>query len=255
MKSTRKRVIWGIIVVALLVNSFFIIRVILTQEGNDGIPSGLPSSEKALVKGSTDTSINQAYYIKTVGLDNPKGLLFTVNEILKEKQVKDTMGVYREIIDKVFTPAIAEFDSTKPYSPAAINQLIVQGYHFAYAASYYPNEALYLNTLADMHFNNAAKQLEYYQKNNTSLSNQFSFQYMTQRCMEANVGTNVKESSADKFVKTLLEEDYFHLVNTTWNKSSLKLKLLIGLVGFLTILGLINAITFISAKLSIQSKS
>jgi hypothetical protein len=73
--------------------------------------------------------------------------------------------------------------------------------------------------------------------------------------MEANVGTNVKESSADKFVKTLLEEDYFHLVNTTWNKSSLKLKLLIGLVGFLTILGLINAITFISAKLSIQSKS
>ena len=67
------------------------------------------------------------------------------------------------------------------------------------------------------------------------------------------MGINRKESSADKFVKTLLEEDYFHLINTTWNKSSIKLKLMIGFVILLTILGLLSLIKIISSKISIKS--
>ncbi len=241
--------------VGLLVNSYFIIRVALAVENNESLQTSITFSENKPNLGSIDTVINQAYFIKTVGLNNPQSLVYTANEILRKKQLKDTIGVYREIIEKVFTPYIAEFDSTKPYSPSHINQIIIQGYSFANAAKYNTNEALYLNALADMYFNNASKQMEFYQKSNIDLANEFSFKYLTQRCLEANVGINPKESSADKFIKTLLEEDYFHLINTTWNKSSLKLKLLIGLWGFLTILGLINALIFISTKISIQSKS
>jgi hypothetical protein len=255
MNSKRIRILLFLLGIALAVNSFFILRVALTVEKNDSIPSTVALPGNGQILGCTDTTLNQAYFTKTVGLNNPQSLVYTANEILRQKQVKDTLGVYREIIEKVFTPSIAEFDSTKPYSPAGINQLIIRGYNFATAANYFPNESLYLNTLADMHFNNASKQLEFYQRSNTALSNQFSFQYLTQRCLEANVGTNRKESSADKFIKTLLEEDYFHLINTTWNKSSLKLKCLIGLIGLLTILGLINTIAFISTKISIPSKS
>lgn len=251
MTSRKTRIALILLGIAVAINSYFLVRVALVVENNDTLPSSVSQPVNDLIKGSTDTSINQAYFTKTVGLNNPKSLIFTVNEILKGKQVKDTMGVYREIIEKVFTPAIAEFDSTKPYSAAGINQLINQGYTFANAAQYYPQEALYLNTLADMHFNNASKQLEYYQKSNTALSNQFTFQYLSQRCVEMNVGSNLKESSADKFVKTLLEEDYFHLVNTTWNKSSIKLKLMIGFVMLLTILGLISLINIISTKIKL----
>ena len=70
---------------------------------------------------------------------------------------------------------------------------------------------------------------------------------------ESRAPDTAKQDFADKFVKTLLEEDYFHLINTTWNKSSIKLKLMIGFVILLTILGLLSLIKIISSKISIKS--
>lgn len=253
MTVKTSRIVLFLLGIALVVNSFFLIKVAIASVNNDPIQTEITLASGESVVGSSDTTINSAYFSKTVGLNNPKGLLYTANEILKRKKNKDTMAVYREIIETVFTPAVANFDSTKAYAPEAINQLINQGYNFAYSANYFPAEALYLSTIADMHFNNAAKQLEFYQKSNTELSNQFDYQYLSQRCIEAKVGINRKESSADKFIKTLLEEDYFHLVNTTWNKSSIKLKLMIGFVILLTILGLLSLIKIISTKISIKS--
>jgi len=253
MSPKTSRILLILLGIVLAVNSFFLIKVAFTSINNDPIQSEITLSEGQSLVGSTDTTINRAYFTKTVGLNNPKGLLYTANEILKRKQNKDTMGVYREIIETVFTPAVENFDSTKAYSAEAINQLINQGYNFAYAANYFPAEAIYLSSIADMHFNNAAKQLEFYQKSNSALSSQFGYLYLSQRCIEAKVGINRKESSADKFVKTLLEEDYFHLINTTWNKSSIKLKLMIGFVILLTILGLLSLIKIISSKISIKS--
>lgn len=253
MRVKTSRILLILFGVALAINSFFLIKVVNSSINNDPIQCEVIMTEGESVVGSTDTTIYSAYFTKIVGLNNPKGLLTTANEILKRKQNKDTMGVYREIIETAFTPALADFDSTKAYSPEAINQVINQGYNFAYAANYFPKEALYLTSIADMYFNNAAKQLEFYQKSNTELSNQFGYQYLSQRCIETKVGINRKESSADKFLKTLLEEDYFHLINTTWNKSSIKLKLIIGFVFFLTILGFLNLIKIISNKISIKS--
>lgn len=254
MKSKRSQFTFLLLGIALLFNSYFIIRVALSTENNDPIQTEINPTAEENISGSKDTTIDKSYFLKTVGLNNPKGLLYTANEILKRKTSKDTLGVYREIIEAVFTPTIANFDSTKPYAPESINQLITNGYNFAYAANYFPQESMYLSSIADMHFNNAAKQLEYYQKSNTALSNQFGFQYLAQRCMEAKVGINRKESSSDKFIKTLLEEDYFHLINTTWNKSSLKLKLLIGLAGMLLIIGLVNVLQFIYSKFPTTTK-
>ncbi len=253
MTTKRTQIALILLGIAVLINSFFLIRVALTTENNDPIQTENITTSNDNILGSTDTTISKDFFTKTVGLNNPKALLYTANEILKRKKIKDTLGVYREIIETVFTPAIASFDSTKPYVPEEINQLITQGYNFAYAANYFPQEALYLSSIADMHFNNAAKQLEFYQKSNTALSNEFGYLYLSQRCMEAKVGLNRKESSADKFIKTLLEEDYFHLINTTWNKSSLKLKFMIGLTGMLTIVGLINVLQFLYSKFSINT--
>ncbi|MEY2895333.1 MAG: hypothetical protein RIS42_1052, partial [Bacteroidota bacterium] len=116
MNSKRIRILLFLLGIALAVNSFFILRVALTVEKNDSIPSTVALPGNGQILGCTDTTLNQAYFTKTVGLNNPQSLVYTANEILRQKQVKDTLGVYREIIEKVFTPSIAEFDSTKPYS-------------------------------------------------------------------------------------------------------------------------------------------
>jgi len=247
MTPNKFKVSTVLFVVFLLINSFFLIKVALFEFDDDIIESDYTSYNENNKLGATDSTINQNYFLENVGIKNPLGLINTVSYVLGQKNVKDTYSVYKLIIDSIYAPKLLNFDSTLQFKPTRINELINQGDNFKYASTFFTKDSIYLKTIADMYFKNAARQLEYYQNKNAQLTRNFHYQYLRQRCLEASVLPNKRESSMDKFMNTLLEEDYFHLINTTWNKSSFILKCLIFSIIILSFIGLVTFIKFSGA--------
>ena len=228
--------------VFLLINTIFLVKVALFNFDDDIIEPDFTSLNANYKLGATDSTINRNYFLENVGIRNPLGLVNTVSYVLGQKNNKDTYSIYKLIIDSIYAPKLSNFDSTLQFKPTRINELINQGDNFKYASTFFMKDSLYLKTIADMYFKNAAQQLEYYQNKNAQLTRNFHYQYLRQRCLEASVLPNKRESSMDKFLNTLLEEDYFHLINTTWNKSSFILKCLIFSIIILCFIGLVTVI-------------
>lgn len=229
----------------LLINSFFLIKVTFFKFDDDIIEPDIPTYIQNYKLGAKDSTLNQNYFLENVGIKNPLGLINTVYFVLGKKNIKDTFSVYKFFIDSIYATKLSNFDSTVRFKPTRINELINQGYNFKYASTFFTKDSIYLKTIADIYFKNAAQQLEYYQNKNAQLTRNFHYQYLRQRCLEASVLPNKRESAMDKFLNTLLEEDYFHLINTTWNKSSLIIKFLIFSVFILCFIGLVTVIKFI----------
>ena len=230
--------------IILLINTFFLIKVALFKFDDDVIEPEFTSINANNKLGATDSTIIRNYFLENVGIKNPLGLINTVSYVLGQKNDKDTYSIYKLIIDSIYAPKLLNFDSTLQFKPSRINELINQGDNFKYASTFFRNDSIYLKTIADLYFKNAVNQLVYYQNKNAQLTRNFNFQYLRQRSSEVQADGDKRESSMDKFMNTLLEEDYFHLINTTWNKSSFILKCLIFSIIILCFIGLVTVIKF-----------
>lgn len=230
--------------IILLINTFFLIKVAFFKFDDDVIEPEFTSINANNKLGAIDSNINRNYFLENVGIKNPLGLINTVSCVLRQKNDKDTYNIYKLIIDSIYAPKLLNFDSTLQFKPSRINELINQGDNFKYASTFFIKDSIYLKTIADLYFKNAVNQLVYYQNKNAQLTRNFNFQYLRQRSSEVQADGDKRESSMDKFINTLLEEDYFHLINTTWNKSSFILKCLIFSIIILCFIGLVTVIKF-----------
>jgi hypothetical protein len=104
---------------------------------------------------------------------------------------------------------------------------------------------IYMLPISDLYFQSVSEDLEKFQSSETDLVNNFDYQYLVQRCTENQYLPNRKEKNIDKFLKTYIESDYFHLVNTTINKTSIFQKLFILAFFSIWLIGLYFSLKFV----------
>lgn len=199
---------------------------------------------KALSTDQLETLFPKQKLIDSIAFENPKELDRIVNQTLGLIQ-GDSMQVYRFFVKSIFEEIILKNDRIVEYSPEhLLHQIYVAENFKKYGEN---NEAarIYTSAIADLYFQRVSNKLEIAQQNEKSLVNKFSFQYLVQRCRENNYFPNRKETSIDKFMKTFLENDYFHLINTTIQKTTILQKIIIVCFLLFTTLGCLQTFHFI----------
>jgi hypothetical protein len=160
----------------------------------------------------------------------------------------DTLETYRFFVKNLLEPIISR-DTLKTYDPAILLSQLNAGVSYKSLGIINPNATLYADAIADQYFQLVSMQLTKFQERKPDLVNQFNFQYLVQRLGEYNYYPNRKETSADKFLKTFLENDYFHLVNTSWQKSSIAQKIILFIFFGFFIFGIISAFSIIIKRI------
>lgn len=187
-------------------------------------------------------SLNIQKFVKDGGFDNPSNVHEVVREAIRLEN--DSLKVYSYFVKTVF-PKYLSKQIPQDYHEEAYNKLLNQAILYKNINSYTKEFEIINSSFSDLIFNQVSSQLSKNQFQNPELSNSYGFQKLVQKCIENNYYPDLKENSADKFVKTLLEEDYFHLINTTYQKSSFVLKIVLIVIFGLVIFGLFNVFKLI----------
>lgn len=156
----------------------------------------------------------------------------------------DTLDTYRFFVKDLLEPIITN-DTLKTYNPEFLLRQLNAGASYKSLGIFNPKASLYADAIADQYFQLVSNQLTKFQEKKPDLVNQFNFQYLVQRVGEYNYYPNRKETSADKFLKTFLENDYFHLVNTTWQKSSIVQKIFLFVFFGFFCFGILSTLSII----------
>jgi hypothetical protein len=160
----------------------------------------------------------------------------------------DTLETYRFFVKNLLEPIITK-DTLNTYEPAILLRQLNAGTSYKSLGLFNPEATLYADAIADQYFQLVSTQLTKFQEREPDLVNQFNFQYLVQRVGEYNYYPNRKETSADKFLKTFLENDYFHLVNTSWQKSNITQKIILFIFFGFFIFGIISAFSSIIKRI------
>jgi hypothetical protein len=98
------------------------------------------------------------------------------------------------------------------------------------AADLLPERKVLFRTIASSFTNKIAKSLIYFENKNKSIMYNNKFRFMSDYCNLKSVTVNIKLDSYSKFFLHFSNQRWAHILNATWDQSSLTLKLLISLI-------------------------
>jgi hypothetical protein len=237
----------GLIVMWGLSKTFF--EDPLTQDIQVNKPGLL--NLKAVLTNHKQAELNAVFpkqkFRDSINYESASEVAHTINQTLGIIK-GDSIETYRFFVKELLEPNISK-DTMQEFNSAVLLRQLNAGVNFKALGQLDPKATLYADAIADQYFQLVSNQLTKFQEKKPELVNQFSFQYLVQRVGEYNYYPNRKETSADKFLKTFLENDYFHLMNTSWQKSSIMQKISMFIfVGFF-LLGLLSVLTYIIKRI------
>ena len=187
--------------------------------------------------------IDPAIYIQNTDLLNVSLLKQNVDKSIAIGHI-DSMEVYKFFIRSIYQEYLNKNKLTTYKSSELLNRI-----SFAEKLKIIGTEnelaGIYMLPISDLYFQSVSEDLEKFQALETDLVNNFDYQYLVQRCTENQYLPNRKEKNIDKFLKTYIESDYFHLINTTINKTSIFQKLFILAFFSIWLIGLYFSIKFV----------
>ncbi len=208
----------------------------------------LDSILKARNKDYINEIIDPAIYIQQTDLLNISLLKQNVDQSLSISRI-DSMEIYKFFVRSIYQ-AYLNKNQLRTYTPSVLLKRII----FAEKLKVIGNEnevaGLYMSPISDIFLQSVSEDLEKFQAVDTDLVNDFDYQYLVQRCTENQYLPNRKEKNIDKFLKTYIESDYFHLINTTVNKTSVFQKLFIIAFFSIWLIGLYFSINFVIKLIS-----
>lgn len=234
-------------IISIIFNCYFIFSVISfsSNENNDFTNQFNSENNNSLINPEDFFENKNKNVIDLKKVRNAK-LIFSpqkLNQLINYslRNTNDSLEVSIYYV-KNFLPKILKSEIPLEYNFEVYNAFINAGIRYKEASTFLSTNEIIFNSFHQIIFEDIANKLTINQKNNLSLSNSLDFQILVNKCIENNFFPDLHESSSDKFLKTLLEKDYFHLLNTSYQKSSLGLKLIVliscALMGF----GLISLI-------------
>lgn len=131
------------------------------------------------------------------------------------------------------------------YHPDALLSLIQWAEPFYYYAQLDPVNDLFYQSIYTYWLSFVTDKLAESSRQQSSLRNDFRFQYLVARCNEKKFSTAVKIPSYQKVLENVLYSNYGHLINATWNQSSWLLKAGLLFIGLVFITGMGTIVSFI----------
>lgn len=203
------------------------------------IDSILKSNKSALI----NEIIDPAIYIQNTDLLNVSFLKQNVDKSIAIGHI-DSMEVYKFFIRSIYQ-AYLNKNKLTTYKPSELLNRISFAEKLKIIGAENELAGIYMLPISDLYFQSVSEDLEKFQAAETDLVNNFDYQYLVQRCTENQYLPNRKEKNIDKFLKTYIESDYFHLINTTINKTSIFQKLFILAFFSMWLIGLYFSIKFV----------
>lgn len=187
--------------------------------------------------------IKPATYIQKTDILNVSVLKQNVDKSLSLFQV-DSTEVYKFFIRSIYQEFLNK-NKLIAYQPSELLNRISFAEKLKIIGTENELAGIYMLPISDLFFQSVSEDLEKFQALETDLVNNFDYQYLVQRCSENQYLPNRKEKNIDKFLKTYIESDYFHLINTTINKTSIFQKLFILAFFLIWLTGLYFSIKFV----------
>jgi hypothetical protein len=243
-------IIFGVILLFIIVN-----RITTINSNKD--PIAFDSNDKgrvenvyaldSILKVNKSELINEiidpAIYIQKTDLLNVSLLKQNVDKSLSISHV-DSMEVYKFFMRSIYQ-AYLNKNKLTAYKPSELLNRISFAEKLKIIGAENELYGIYMLPISDLYFQSVSEDLEKFQAAETDLVNNFDYQYLVQRCTENQYLPNRKEKNIDKFLKTYIESDYFHLINTTINKTSIFQKLFILAFFSIWLIGLYFSIKFV----------
>lgn len=203
------------------------------------LDSILESNKSALI----NEIIDPAIYIQNTDLLNVSLLKQNVDKSIAIGHI-DSMEVYKFFIRSIYQEYLNKNKLTA-YKPSELLNRISFAEKLKIIGTENQLAGIYMLPISDLYFQSVSEDLEKFQALETDLVNNFDYQYLVQRCTENQYLPNRKEKNIDKFLKTYIESDYFHLINTTINKTTIFQKLFILAFFSIWLIGLYFSIKFV----------
>jgi hypothetical protein len=219
-----------LIVLSILFNAYFLIELVLFNSQDSQLEiNPVTTSQGDVSEIEPSVYFTEKYFdkvdLKKIEKDQLIDTPLKINQIVNYAYnwQSDTNQVGKYFANQVF-PKLIENKLPNKYDFNSLNELINLAISYKEAALYLPNNEIIFNSISEIIFDGVSKKITSFQKSDLSLSNRLDFQILVNKCIENNFYPDLKESSSDKFLKTLLEKDYFHLLNTSYQKSNWGLK-------------------------------
>jgi len=141
----------------------------------------------------------------------------------------------RRTLSEVLTTGLAMRDKDRwsVYAPDSLLLLLQRIEPFQYYAAMDARNRVFYHAIYSYWMNFIAGKLTAFSEEKPSRKYDFKFQYLLSRCKEQSFTTSVKVSSWEKFIENLINSNWGHLLNATWNQASGWLKT--GMTVFLFI--------------------
>jgi len=245
-----KKTIVYFLFISLLGNFYFIFKIVNFSTNDVTINarlSNLSHSDALIsVEGFFNKEDFQSIKVKKVFDENLIYKPYAINQLITNsyKFSKDSNEVRRYFVSDFF-PKLLKLYLTSNYDFDSLNALLNAGVKYRDVSLFVPDNELIFTSFSQLIFEQVSQKITQSQSEDKGLSNRLDFQILVNKCIENNYYPDLKESSTDKFLKTLLEKDYFHLINTGYQKSSIYQKITIGFMFLLMIMGFMYFINLI----------
>jgi hypothetical protein len=120
---------------------------------------------------------------------------------------------------------------------------------FKYIALYEPKGEMLYSSVYDYWVNFIAIKLTEFSNLNSNVKYDFKFRLLKAKLMEKGYTFSVKISSFDKFVFNITGNHWGHLIDSTWNQTSVIQKLLFGFVALFSLFSYIISCIYIINKI------
>ena len=242
----RKISIW--IIIILLLPLIFIVWKIVKADTNDNIPQQRKYSNKSvnicdwgMIRDIAQDSLLENFpYDKYLDSSN----YWSIQPIKENLSCLDTLfesniSLNRETLSNAFTRKLApRFNSyLSTYQPDSLLLLIQWAEKFKYYAEIDPDNDLFYESIYGYWMDTISNKLTRYTIEKPSRKYDFKFKYIRTRCVEQRFSPATKITSSEKAFNNFIYSKWGHLINASWNQTSVMQKIIFVFLIILTLFG------------------
>lgn len=158
--------------------------------------------------------------------------------VLLDSIAKDP-SIGRQLMSELLTNRLYHRDSAKlaTYNPDSLLALLQWAEKFRYYAEADAANSILYKSISSYWLSHICDRLSAYSRESPSGKYAFKYKYLVARCHELKFTTAVKVGKMEKVVDNLTGNNWAHLVNASWNQTSILQKIIFIFIGLVSIYG------------------
>jgi hypothetical protein len=194
------------------------------------------------ITGDIDESDLSRYFPYKIFLEERKNASIHIirwDKLLLDRKYPNRSNENNRLLSKAYTDSLFENEKSafSAYNPDYLINLLQWTESFRYAALIdEENEILYAS-IFDFWLNKITSNLVSYSTENVSIKYDFKYRYLESKCTEYGFTFGTKVSSLEKVIYNIVDSNWMHLFDASWNQSSILQKIIFLLILIITCFG------------------